>query len=568
MQRERHALTTKSGFASFAAPLTGRVPQRGVLGAFCGLALCMAAAGALAQPADPLRAAVEQAVTTSPEVTARYNAYRASLDAVDVARAAYRPRVDLTASVGLDNDRIGSRNPSAQTLTRHAAGLNLTQLLWDGLGTHNEVERLGHDRLARYFDFVDASEQTALEAARAHYDVLRFRRLVQLAEDNYVQHRYASQQIKSRLSAGVGRGVDLEQANARLALAESNLTTETANLHDVMARYVRVVGEMPPQRTDVTPSLIVLSAQLPPSSSEVLNRAVAQSPAVSASIEAVRAARLSGQVRDSAFQPRIEARVRSGVGNNFDGARDQKHDSSAELVLNWNLFNGGSDQARVRQQANLLSQTEDLRDKACLDVRQTAAIAYNDTRKLTEQLVLLDRNTLAIEKARDAYRQQFDIGQRSLLDLLNAENELYTARRAYANAEYDRALAFARTHARQHEPAHRVAGLCPTRQPERRSGRLERRRRCPGALSGRCHRAATDRHRGLGTPGARAGGTRQTRALKPRRSAAGCCKRFAPLTVPCFSRIGPALSFYISTSHTCRSKICFRNLKAIAKVAD
>jgi adhesin transport system outer membrane protein len=101
----------------------------------------------------------------------------------------------------------------------------------------------------------------------------------------------------------------------------------------------------------------------------------------------------------------------------------------------------------VRQQANLLNQTEDLRDKACQDVRQTAAIAYNDTRKLTEQLVLLDRNTLAIEKARDAYRQQFDIGQRSLLDLLNAENELYTARRAYANAEYDRALAFARTHA-------------------------------------------------------------------------------------------------------------------------
>ncbi len=214
-----------------------------------------------------------------------------------------------------------------------------------------------------------------------------------------------------------------------------------------MTRYVRVVGELPPQRTDVTPALVVLNAQLPPSSTEVLNRAVVQSPAVSASIEAVRAARLSGQVREAAFQPRIEARVRSGIGRNFDGVRDQRHDSSAELVLNWNLFNGGSDQARVRQQANLLSQTEDLRDKACQDVRQTAAIAYNDTRKLSEQLVLLDRNTLAIEKARDAYRQQFDIGQRSLLDLLNAENELYTARRAYANAEYDRALAFARTHA-------------------------------------------------------------------------------------------------------------------------
>jgi adhesin transport system outer membrane protein len=396
---------------------------------------------------DPLRHAVEKALATSPEVTARFNAYRAAGDAVDAARGGLLPRADLSASVGIDRDRITSRLPQNESMNRRGVALTLTQLLWDGLGTQREVDRFGHDRLARYFDLLEATEQTTLEAARALYDVQRFQRLVALAEDNYVQHRYASQQIQARFRAGVGRGVDLEQANARLALAESNLTTETANLHDVMARYVRVVGEMPPQRTDVIPPLIVLGAELPPSSTEALNRAVVQSPAVSASIEAVRAARLSVQVRDSAFQPRIEARVRSGVGNNFDGVRDQKHDSSAELVLNWNLFNGGSDQARVRQQANLLNQTEDLRDKACQDVRQTAAIAYNDTRKLTEQLVLLDRNTLAIEKARDAYRQQFDIGQRSLLDLLNAENELYTARRAYANAEYDRALAFARTHA-------------------------------------------------------------------------------------------------------------------------
>jgi adhesin transport system outer membrane protein len=127
--------------------------------------------------------------------------------------------------------------------------------------------------------------------------------------------------------------------------------------------------------------------------------------------------------------------------------QDQRRDSTAEIVLNWNLFNGGSDQARVRQQTKLLTQAEDQRDKACRDVRQVVEIAYNDTRKLADQLNYLDRNTIAIEKARDAYRQQFDIGQRSLLDLLNAENELYTARRSYANAEYDLGIAYVRTQA-------------------------------------------------------------------------------------------------------------------------
>ena len=116
-------------------------------------------------------------------------------------------------------------------------------------------------------------------------------------------------------------------------------------------------------------------------------------------------------------------------------------------MLNWNLYNGGADQARVRQQLNIVNQAGDLRDKACRDVRQTSVIAYNDIRKLVEQLQYLDRNTLAIEKARDAYRQQFDIGQRSLLDLLNSENEVYTAKRAYAIAEVDLSIAYARTHA-------------------------------------------------------------------------------------------------------------------------
>lgn len=407
--------------------------------------LLLAAGSSVAQNIEPLRAAAQKAVTTNPEVTARFNAYRSATDAVDVVRGGFLPRVDLNASVGRDNDRITGRIPDeSQSLNRSQLGLSLTQLLWDGLGTSKDVDRLTHDRLARYFELLETTEQTVLEAARAHYDVQRFRRLVQLAEDNYVQHRYAFLQIQSRVKAGVGRGVDLEQAGARLALAESNLTTELANLHDVTARYQRVVGELPPAPL---PALAMLKPGVPASAGEAVTESLRNSAAISASIEGLRAARQSAGARESAFQPRVEARLRSAAGRNVDGVEDQKRNGSAEIVLNWNLYNGGSDQARVRQQVGLMNQAADLRDRVCRDTRQVAAIAYNDTRKLTEQLVYLERNTLAIEKARDAYRQQFDIGQRSLLDLLNSENELYTAKRSYANAEYDLGIAYARTQA-------------------------------------------------------------------------------------------------------------------------
>jgi len=418
-----------------------QVHQRALCAA---IGLLFAAAAVQAQSSDTLKAAAEKAVASNPDVTARFNAFRAAGEAVSVARAGWLPQIDLNASAGRDWDRIKSRDPASDSLSRTGVGLSLTQLLWDGMGTQREIERAGHDKLSRYFELLETTEQITLEAAKAHFDVQRFRRLVQLAEDNYVQHRFAYMQIQSRYKAGVGRGVDLEQSNARLALAESNLTTELANLHDVTARYQRIVGEAPPA---TLPALTMLKTGLPASSGEAVGAALKQSPAISASIETLRGARAGVSTRESAYQPRVEARLRTTAGHNVDGIQDQTRNSAAEIVLNWNLFNGGADQGRVRQQVSLVNQAADQRDRACRDVRQTAAIAYNDTRKLTEQLVYLDRNTLAIEKARDAYRQQFDIGQRSLLDLLNSENELYTAKRAYANAEHDLALAYARAHA-------------------------------------------------------------------------------------------------------------------------
>ncbi len=385
---------------------------------------------------------VRRALATSPDVSARINALRGAGDAVDAARGGLYPRVDADATIGRTNDRITTRLPVAQSLSHHGVALSATQLLWDGGAVRSDVARLGHERLARWFEFVDVSEQIALEAVRAYQDVLRFRRLLSLAEDTYVQHKFVAQQMQTRLQAGVGRGVDLEQALARLALSESNMATEAANLHDVTARYLRVVGDAPSAML-LTPSSF--DAVMPASGQEATDSAAKQSAAISASIEGMRAARESITTRSAAYQPKVEARVRSGVGRNFDGVADQKRDTSAQLALNWNLYNGGSDQARVRQATRLMDQAADTRDKTCRDVRQTAAIAYNDTRKLTESLVSLERNTASIIKARDAYRQQFDIGQRNLLDLLNAENEVYTARRAVVNARSDLAIAQARS---------------------------------------------------------------------------------------------------------------------------
>jgi len=121
-----------------------------------------------------------------------------------------------------------------------------------------------------------------LEAFRTYLDVLRYREMVRLAQDNYREHQRVFSQIEERALSGAGRGVDLEQISGRLALAESNLMTEASNLHDVTARYQRIVGELPPQNMSPAPSL---ADELPAGVNQAIEMAFEGNPEFHAAIE-------------------------------------------------------------------------------------------------------------------------------------------------------------------------------------------------------------------------------------------------------------------------------------------
>ncbi|UUZ55188.1 TolC family protein [Massilia sp. H-1] len=168
---------------------------------------------------------------------------------------------------------------------------------------------------------------------------------------------------------------------------------------------------------------------MPQTPNAALGSALKSHPALLAAVENVRANDKASSIRRASFAPKVDVRLRSDRSGNVGGIAGRTSNDAVEIQMSWNLFNGMSDVSRVRQQADLINVARDQRDKACRDVRQTLLIAYNDTVKLTEQLSYLDQHQLSIEKARDAYRKQFDIGQRSLLDLLDSENELFQSKR-------------------------------------------------------------------------------------------------------------------------------------------
>ena len=393
---------------------------------------------------DPLVKAVQKAIVSNPEVQARWHNFTGAGAERDAASAGYRPQLDLTLGAGKEHQKYPSFTTYLTDYNRSGGSLTLTQMLFDGMFTSNEVKRLGYAKLTRYYELLEATENIGLEAARAYADVARYTELVEEAKANYVEHKQTAQHIEQRSGAGVSRRVDLEQANGRLSLAESNLLTEVSNLHDVSARYIRIMGEAPPIKMPALPEGLRLK-NVPGTAADAMKSGLVSSPTINAAYENVRSAKAQIASRKSAYMPRVDFRLRESQGHNINGWAGNSNMQVAEVVLNYNLYRGGYDLAREKQAVEFQYQARDLQEKACRDVRQTLAIAYNDVQKLQEQLKYLDLHRLSTEKAREAYRQQFDIGQRTLLDLLDTQNEYFQASRAYIEARYNKIIAEART---------------------------------------------------------------------------------------------------------------------------
>ncbi|MFM8355647.1 MAG: TolC family outer membrane protein [Gammaproteobacteria bacterium] len=390
--------------------------------------------------AASLPAVARDAVEQNPEIRAAVNGYLAALARADAARGGYLPRIDIEAGIG--RARIDDPRFRADDFSQDRVSVVLTQMLYDGFTTRNTVRSLDHAARSRFFEVWATSERITAEVARAYLDVLRQRAFVELSKDNYATHRLIYEQIERRVLSGISRRVDLDQAYGRLALAESNLLTDITNLHDVSRRYQRVVGATPPP-TLGEPEL--RDGLLPDTLRATLATSFEQSPALKSAQATEQSADRAAAAQRGAFQPRLDLRARQDTWHDREGISGRYEDAVIELVLTYNLYRGGSDSAERRRLLAEAAQAEELRELTCRNIRQEIGIAYNEMQALAEQLTYLDRHRQSIGRAREAYRRQFDIGQRTLLDMLDTENEYYEAERAWVTAQRQRDVAYTET---------------------------------------------------------------------------------------------------------------------------
>jgi adhesin transport system outer membrane protein len=384
-----------------------------------------------------LAAAVQQALKTNPSVLSAARNRQAADAAIGVARGGYFPRLDVLLGEGRERSTnaatIGTEREGA-ALDRREELVLVNQMLWDGLGTKSEVERRraladsSADRLR------GTAEDVAMQAINAYLEVLRNRELLAYANDNLNAHARAYEQVSVRGESGAGWRADLEQMETRLALAKSNVALAQNTLQDAETAYRTVVGEAPVDLSDpgtdgnTVPETVVQAIQIAYDHHPFLKSAKAD-------IEAVDAQRRGAR---SALYPRIDLELSASNHKNLDGLPFPDRERAAMLRLRWNLFRGGADNSRVAEIAQQVGEVSEIANRTRRQVESAVRLGYSAYQAARERLPLLEQYVIWSDKTRQAYAKQFATGQQTLVNLLNSENEYFSARSAYINARFSK----------------------------------------------------------------------------------------------------------------------------------
>lgn len=388
--------------------------------------------------AESLKEAVDQTVKSNPDVLIDVQQRLAQEHEVTQAKAGYYPKVDLALGAGRQGSENISTQPDSKTLWRREASLTLSQMLFDGYAVKNEVERNEAKLEAAAHKVSATSEQIGLRAVEVYLDVLRKQELLALTQDNLSAHEKTFEQIKLRSDSGIGRKADLEQAQARLSLAQSNLSSSQANLRESEINYLRVVGNMPgklDQPVEVSCDLFPVTLE------NTIDTAYANHPALRSAIAEYDSALAQERASDAPFKPRLEADLETSRNRNMDGVEFKDNDAYAMLRMQYNLYHGGADQARVKETKYLSEVSRATIERTKRQIEEDTRLSWSALETAKARIPRLKEHVDAATATRDAYIKLFSIGQRTLIDLLDSENELYTARSDYVSGLYDERFA-------------------------------------------------------------------------------------------------------------------------------
>ncbi len=382
-----------------------------------------------------LYSAVHMALTSHPTVHSREALYAASIKRVREAFGAYLPTADLTGGYG----REYANNPSTRAvdnngnlLTRKEGQLDVRETVFDGgLRHHAYVEQKDNMHASR-FDLLEQDNTIAYSAAEAYLNIIRQRRDIEVLKDDVDSHRRMLKNIKRKLSAGAGRKSELQLSRSRLASALNRLYEGYSNLETLKATYKNIVGTDAPEYMLMPHRKLTLPRNL----TQAIALAYHVNPTVNAANMEFHASKERIGVANAAYYPTFFINLDGRESDDLNGVPGFNRNYQAMLRMTYNLYRGGSDTAA--KEAALEESNSAFFDKLATmrDTRENVTATWQQLHYLQVRLPYLREHSEQSLLVWQSYLREFEIGHRSLFDLLNAASEYYRAKIAYIDGQF------------------------------------------------------------------------------------------------------------------------------------
>ena len=404
--------------------------------------------------AETLESALAQAYGNNPTLNAQRALVRATDENVPRAKAGYRPQINASADVGGEVVRAegdASFNPNAgifgNAVTPHRKetvrttprgyGLQVDQSLFNGFRTDNSVRQAESQVLGSRETLRNNEQNVLFDAATAYMNVLRDTAILNLQRNNVEVLEEQLRQTQDRFNVGEVTRTDVAQAEARLAGARSQASLAEANLRTSIATYRQVVGIEPRQLAPGRP----LDKLLPKNLDLALKIAFNEHPAIIASLHGVDAAELQVKIVQGELAPQLG--LSAAVNKRFDNQEPGDETLAGSIVarLTVPIYEGGEVYARARQAKETAGQRRLEADSVRDQVRAAVISSWGQLEAARAQIIAAQAQVQAAETALNGVREEARVGQRTTLDVLNAQQELLNARVNLITAQRDRVVA-------------------------------------------------------------------------------------------------------------------------------
>lgn len=401
------------------------------------LAACIVALP-LVGVAVTLEETVKEVLNTNPKILERINYFRSVKQDVGIAESGYYPKLDVVAGIGRERTNNNGTGFVDKTLDREEAGVILSQNIFEGFGTQNDIDKQLYRVSSAAYSVIEQANQISLTMVEAYTELFKQKELLTSAEANVETHKKINSKIQERIDSGVGANSEIEQSSSRLALAESNLIVQMNNYEDTVSSFIKVYGSF--IHPDDLEEPMALS-NLPTSKSQAIAEASKLNPSLKVQRANIKVAKSNYDITEKEFYPRFDVEARQDWNRNIGGVDGQDDSASIMLKLRYNLYNGNADTANKQKSISELHQEMRVLEDLQRRVEESIRLSWMAYVTLEKQIGYLETHKDLSEKTLTSYVEEFDLGRRTLLDILDTEEEMYSADRELVTAKYDLMLA-------------------------------------------------------------------------------------------------------------------------------